>query len=48
MLYRAQVLTEQHCQQVAALVAVWHLAVALDDVPDAYEHHRTVMVKFMS
>jgi hypothetical protein len=46
--YCAQVPTEQQCQQVAALAAVWHLAVALDDVPDACEHHKTVMVKLMS
>ncbi len=44
----AQVPTEQQCQQVAALVAVWHLAVALDDVADAREHHKALMVKLMS
>ncbi len=43
-----QVPTEQQCQQVAALVAVWHLAVALDDVADAREHHKALMVKLMS
>ena len=44
----SQVPTEQQCQQVAALVAVWHLAVALADMPDAHEHHKTVMVKSVS
>lgn len=44
----SQIPTEQQCQQVAALVAVWHLTVALDDVPDACEHHKTVKVKFVS